>query len=179
MTPDWASRALELAGGRGIDFDLENGGAESIAQSIRVIVFGGVVAVIGFLAKTTQGEMPDVAALAISRGCIVSTPPSNPQPTSQSQNPKEEKRSKLIGQRSRNHRNRVSGRHNPLIARHIRDSQQQEVQAENAQVNEEHSKLRAAATTYSALNEPGPQVDCGGLIEFGTERAGFGVCVDG
>ncbi|RDW79210.1 zinc-dependent alcohol dehydrogenase family protein [Aspergillus mulundensis] len=70
-TPDWASKALELTNGRGVDFVLENGGAGTIAQSIKSIAFGGVVSVIGFLAQAKQEEMPDVAALAISRGCIV------------------------------------------------------------------------------------------------------------
>lgn len=54
-----------------MDYILENGGAGTIAQSIRSVAYGGIVSVIGFLAACPQEKMPDVAALALSKGAIV------------------------------------------------------------------------------------------------------------
>lgn len=70
-TPDWAQEVQRLTNGRGADFVLENGGAGTIAQSIGAVAYGGSVAVIGFLAPCPQDQMPDVAALALSKGAVV------------------------------------------------------------------------------------------------------------
>ncbi|KAI7975377.1 hypothetical protein EIK77_000221 [Talaromyces pinophilus] len=70
-TPDWATEAKKLTGGNGIDYILENGGSGTIKQSIEAIKFGGVISVIGFLSQAPQDEMPDVAGLALSKGCVV------------------------------------------------------------------------------------------------------------
>ncbi|GAA6043355.1 hypothetical protein JCM8097_008047 [Rhodosporidiobolus ruineniae] len=70
-TPDWASEALKLTGGEGVDYILENGGSGTIAQSIKATRWGGQVAVIGFLSQAKQEDMPDVASLALSRAVIV------------------------------------------------------------------------------------------------------------
>lgn len=70
-TPGWAQEVLRITGGRGADFVFENGGAGTIAQSMAAVAYGGCVAVIGFLAGCPQEEMPDVAALALSRGAVV------------------------------------------------------------------------------------------------------------
>lgn len=69
--PDWAKEALALTDGRGVDYILENGGSGTIAQSIQCIAFGGIISVIGFLSKATQLQMPDVALLVLSKGCVV------------------------------------------------------------------------------------------------------------
>ncbi|KAL4811063.1 NAD(P)-binding protein [Aspergillus unguis] len=69
--PNWGQKALEITNGRGVDYILENGGSGTIAQSITAIAFGGVISVIGFLAQADQSEMPDVAGLALSKGCVV------------------------------------------------------------------------------------------------------------
>lgn len=69
--PEWSREVLRLTGGRGADIILENGGAGTIAQSIDAVAFGGIVAVIGFLAACPQEKMPDVAALALSKGVNV------------------------------------------------------------------------------------------------------------
>lgn len=63
--PGWAQEVLRVTGGRGADSVFENGGAGTIAQSM------AAVAVIGFLAGCPQDEMPDVAALALSKGTVV------------------------------------------------------------------------------------------------------------
>ncbi|CAN9158955.1 unnamed protein product [Alternaria alternata] len=62
---------LKITNGHGADFILENGGAGTIAQSIEAVAYGGNIAVIGFLAPCQQDKMPDVAALALSKGAIV------------------------------------------------------------------------------------------------------------
>lgn len=68
-TPDWSAKANEITGGRGVDFIFENGGSGTIAQSIDCIAYGGIIAVIGFLSQAK--EMPDVAGLVLSKGCVV------------------------------------------------------------------------------------------------------------
>lgn len=70
-TPDWAAEAKKITGGEGVDYILENGGSGTIKQSIECINMGGSIAVIGFLAAAKQEDMPDVAGLALSKGCIV------------------------------------------------------------------------------------------------------------
>lgn len=69
--PNWAAEANKLTGGEGVDFILENGGSGTIKQSIDCIKMGGIIAVIGFLSTAKQEDMPDVAGLALSKGCIV------------------------------------------------------------------------------------------------------------
>lgn len=70
-TPDWAAEAKKITGGEGVDYILENGGSGTIKQSIDCIKMGGSIAVIGFLSAAKQEDMPDVAGLALSKGCIV------------------------------------------------------------------------------------------------------------
>lgn len=70
-TPDWASEANNITGDKGVDHILENGGSGTIKQSIEAIKFGGIISVIGFLSRASQEEMPDVASLALSKGCVV------------------------------------------------------------------------------------------------------------
>ncbi|KAI8190127.1 Zinc-type alcohol dehydrogenase-like protein [Colletotrichum sp. SAR 10_86] len=69
--PDWSDEVLKITKGQGADFILENGGAGTIAQSINAVAYGGSIAVIGFLASCPQDQMPDVAALALSKGAVV------------------------------------------------------------------------------------------------------------
>jgi NADPH:quinone reductase-like Zn-dependent oxidoreductase len=70
-TPDWAAEAKRVTGGRAVDHVFENGGSGTVKQSIDCIVMGGIISVIGFLSDANQEEMPDVAGLALSKGCIV------------------------------------------------------------------------------------------------------------
>lgn len=70
-TPDWAAEAKKITNGRGVDFIFENGGSGTIKQSLEAIAFGGIIAVIGFLSPATQADMPDVASLALAKGCVV------------------------------------------------------------------------------------------------------------
>lgn len=59
-TEDWAGRALELTGGRGVDVVVEIGGAGTLPQSIKAIAFGGHISLIGVLAGFA-GEIPTAA----------------------------------------------------------------------------------------------------------------------
>ena len=70
-TPNWAAEANNITGGRGVNHIFENGGSGTIKQSIECIAMGGVISVIGFLSAAKQEDMPDVAGLALSKGCIV------------------------------------------------------------------------------------------------------------
>lgn len=70
-TPDWAKVALKLTGGSGVDYIFENGGSGTIKQSLECIAKGGTVALIGFLSRASQKDMPDVAALTLTQGCII------------------------------------------------------------------------------------------------------------
>jgi NADPH:quinone reductase-like Zn-dependent oxidoreductase len=70
-TPDWAAEANRITHGRGADYIIENGGAGTIAQSIKACARGGMIAIIGFLASAKQEDMPDVASMVLDKGCIV------------------------------------------------------------------------------------------------------------
>ncbi|KAH7152634.1 hypothetical protein EDB81DRAFT_649092 [Dactylonectria macrodidyma] len=67
----WSEEVLKITNGRGADYILENGGAGTISESINAVAYGGSIAVIGFLAACPQEKMPDVAALALSKGAVV------------------------------------------------------------------------------------------------------------
>jgi NADPH:quinone reductase-like Zn-dependent oxidoreductase len=69
--PEWAKEVLKITKGKGVDYILENGGAGTIKQSIECTAFGGIISVIGFLSSIKQEEMPNVASLALSKGCVV------------------------------------------------------------------------------------------------------------
>lgn len=60
-TPDWATEARKLTGGRGVDHVVEVGGAETFPQSIMAIRTGGHIAVIGIL----SGLVKDMNVAAI------------------------------------------------------------------------------------------------------------------
>ncbi len=53
-TPDWATEARKLTGGRGVDHVVEVGGADTFPQSIMAIRLGGHIAVIGLLSGMTK-----------------------------------------------------------------------------------------------------------------------------
>ena len=70
-TPNWAAEANKITNGRGVNHIFENGGSGTIKQSIECIAMGGVISVIGFRSAAKQEDMPDVAGLALSKGCVV------------------------------------------------------------------------------------------------------------
>jgi len=64
QTPDWASAAREITGGRGVDHVVEVGGAGTFQQSIAASALGGAIAVIGVL----SGFVKDLNVAAIFGG---------------------------------------------------------------------------------------------------------------
>ncbi|MBO22382.1 MAG: NAD(P)-dependent alcohol dehydrogenase [Rhodospirillaceae bacterium] len=48
-TPEWARRAREIAGGKGLDVVVEVGGAGTLEQSVKAVRLGGAVMLIGVL----------------------------------------------------------------------------------------------------------------------------------
>ncbi|MEU4563116.1 NAD(P)-dependent alcohol dehydrogenase [Actinoplanes sp. NPDC023936] len=48
-TPDWATTALDLTGGEGVDIVIDVVGGDGLADSIRAVKGSGMVAVVGFL----------------------------------------------------------------------------------------------------------------------------------
>jgi NADPH:quinone reductase-like Zn-dependent oxidoreductase len=70
-SPDWAEEVLKITNQKGVDFVIENGGSGTIAQSVKAVTYGGIVACIGFLSRAKQNEMPDVAGLTLSKGAIM------------------------------------------------------------------------------------------------------------
>ncbi|ETI41303.1 hypothetical protein L915_13152, partial [Phytophthora nicotianae] len=70
-TPEWAAEANRFTNGRGVDIVIETGGSGTIAQSMEAIKPGGQIAVIGFLFRAKQEEMPDVAGMVLNKGCTV------------------------------------------------------------------------------------------------------------
>jgi NADPH:quinone reductase-like Zn-dependent oxidoreductase len=59
--PEWARKAREITGGRGVDHVIEVGGAGTFQQSLQAIRLGGHIAVIGLLG----GVMKDLSVAAI------------------------------------------------------------------------------------------------------------------
>ena len=60
-TPDWATAALELTDGRGVDMVIDVVGGDGLRDSIRAARGGGMVAVVGFLnGQTANLDLMDV-----------------------------------------------------------------------------------------------------------------------
>ncbi|CAG7925857.1 unnamed protein product [Penicillium olsonii] len=68
---EWASKALELTGGKGVDHIVEIGGIGTIEQSLQAIAPGGVISVVGYLANCEPAKRPDVPLLALLKNCVV------------------------------------------------------------------------------------------------------------
>ncbi|RAH70506.1 zinc-dependent alcohol dehydrogenase family protein [Aspergillus aculeatinus CBS 121060] len=67
----WSKEVLRLTQGQGVDYIFENGGSGTIGESLNAVKMGGNISVIGFLSQADQAKMPDVAALALSKGAVV------------------------------------------------------------------------------------------------------------
>lgn len=60
-TPEWARRAREITGGRGVDHIVEVGGADTLQQSIQAVALAGHIHIIGVL----SGYVKDVMVASI------------------------------------------------------------------------------------------------------------------
>ncbi|OTB04471.1 hypothetical protein M426DRAFT_73453 [Hypoxylon sp. CI-4A] len=69
--PDWGSEAQRITGGNGVDHVIDVGGAGTIEQSFKAVAFGGIISIIGFLAKVPQEKLVDVSDLALFKGVTV------------------------------------------------------------------------------------------------------------
>jgi NADPH:quinone reductase-like Zn-dependent oxidoreductase len=54
-TKDWGEQARALTGGRGVDRVVEVGGADTLAQSVKAIGYGGQISLVGILAGAEGG----------------------------------------------------------------------------------------------------------------------------
>ena len=70
-TPDWASEAVRLTGGRGVDHIVEIGGVGTIEQSLAAITQGGVISIVGYLAKYDPAQIPNVLLLALGKEAVL------------------------------------------------------------------------------------------------------------
>jgi NADPH:quinone reductase-like Zn-dependent oxidoreductase len=52
--PDWASKVLEVTGGKGVDLVVDVVGAGDIEETLRCTAFGGMVINVGLLGKEDQ-----------------------------------------------------------------------------------------------------------------------------
>jgi NADPH:quinone reductase-like Zn-dependent oxidoreductase len=70
-TPDWASEAVRLTGGKGVDHIIEIGGVGTIEQSISAIARGGVISIVGYLAEYDPARVPNVLMLALGKEAVL------------------------------------------------------------------------------------------------------------
>lgn len=70
-TPDWGAEATRLTGGRGVDHIVEIGGAGTIQQSLSAVARGGVISIIGYLAKSDPKMTADILILALGKEAIL------------------------------------------------------------------------------------------------------------
>ncbi|KAL3465453.1 hypothetical protein BJX64DRAFT_297189 [Aspergillus heterothallicus] len=70
-TPDWAAEALRLTNGKGVDHIIEIGGTGTIEQSIAAIKRGGVISIIGYLAKYDPAKVPNILLLALCKEAVL------------------------------------------------------------------------------------------------------------
>lgn len=70
-TPDWAAKATELTGGRGVDMVVETGGPGTLASSVAATRRGGVVQMIGVLSLGQIDPLPILVRGVTVRGIMV------------------------------------------------------------------------------------------------------------
>jgi NADPH:quinone reductase-like Zn-dependent oxidoreductase len=69
--PNWSTEVQRITNGQGVNHLLENGGSGTIQESLDSIARGGVISLIGFLSFAPEDKIPNVAMLAIAKGCII------------------------------------------------------------------------------------------------------------
>ncbi|OQN99816.1 hypothetical protein B0A48_14586 [Cryoendolithus antarcticus] len=65
--PAWEERVLELTGGRGVDLVVENGGMESLVQSLKAVRKGGTISQVGYLGKQDTAALAGFVSLLIDK----------------------------------------------------------------------------------------------------------------
>ena len=74
--PDWGGSVKKLTpGGLGVDYIVEVGGPNTIAQSLKAVKMDGIITVIGFLGGSGSGNQPSMleamTSACIARGIMV------------------------------------------------------------------------------------------------------------
>ncbi|KAJ5737763.1 uncharacterized protein N7483_002888 [Penicillium malachiteum] len=70
-TPNWGAEAMRLTGGKGVNHIIEIGGSGTIVQSLAALARGGVITVVGYLAKCGDKIDSDILLLAIEREAVI------------------------------------------------------------------------------------------------------------
>ncbi|KAJ5949914.1 hypothetical protein N7454_001498 [Penicillium verhagenii] len=70
-TPDWGAEAMRLTGGKGVDHIIDIGGAGTIKQSLSAVARGGVISIVGYLAKVDPASAADVLILALGKEAVL------------------------------------------------------------------------------------------------------------
>jgi NADPH:quinone reductase-like Zn-dependent oxidoreductase len=70
-TPEWGTRAQDLAGGAGVDHIVEVGGAGTLAQSLKAIRMGGRISLIGVLTSGQTDPIPILMKSVLLQGIFV------------------------------------------------------------------------------------------------------------
>lgn len=70
-TPDWASEAVRLTGGKGVNHIIEIGGSGTIQQSLSAVAQGGVISIIGYLSQSDVLKVSDLLLLTLGKEAVV------------------------------------------------------------------------------------------------------------
>ncbi|KAJ5381887.1 uncharacterized protein N7496_004315 [Penicillium cataractarum] len=70
-TPDWGAEAMRLTGGKGVDHIIEIGGAGTIKESLAAVARGGIISIIGYLAKVDPKSTADILILALGKEAVL------------------------------------------------------------------------------------------------------------
>ncbi|KAJ5179937.1 hypothetical protein N7492_003147 [Penicillium capsulatum] len=70
-TPDWASEAMRLTDGKGVNHIIEIGGSGTIQQSLSAVARGGVISTIGYLCKSNSLKVSDLLMLVLGKEVVL------------------------------------------------------------------------------------------------------------
>ncbi|OQO04015.1 hypothetical protein B0A48_10658 [Cryoendolithus antarcticus] len=65
--PAWEEKVLKLTDGRGVDLVVENGGMESLVQSLKAVRKGGTISQVGYLGKQDTAALAGFVSLMIDK----------------------------------------------------------------------------------------------------------------
>ncbi|PTB79939.1 NAD(P)-binding protein [Trichoderma longibrachiatum ATCC 18648] len=71
QNPSWEQQVLDLTGGLGVDIVVEQGGAQTLLQSVQSVKRGGQISQVGFLSGHGQGDMFLLVQLLIIKKCSI------------------------------------------------------------------------------------------------------------
>lgn len=69
--PNWEQQVLDLTGGLGVDIVIEQGGAQTLLQSVKSVKREGQISQVGFLSGHGQGDMFRLVQLLIIKKCSI------------------------------------------------------------------------------------------------------------